>query len=65
MLAMLNERMKKITAVDMSLVKFSAFFFSIIVVKLFPALLNINYPLLIILVLACGAKPFYSFWLKK
>lgn len=65
MLAMLKERIKRITLVDISLVKLSAFFFGILIVKLFPELLNINYPTLIILMLVCGVKPFHSFWLKK
>lgn len=65
MRSMLNERIKRLTVVDMSLVKLSAFFFGIIIVKLFPALLNIRYLVLLILVIACGAKPFYSVWFKK
>lgn len=65
MFTMLNERMKKITALDMSLVKLSVFFFAIIIVKLLPGLLDINYPILIILTLACGIKPLYNFWIKK
>lgn len=61
----LNERMKKITTIDMSLIKLSVFFFAIIIVKLCPYLTNINYPTLILIVLACGAKPLYNFWIKK
>lgn len=62
---MLSERIKKMTIVDMSLVKLSAFFFGIIIVKLFPVLLNISYFVLVILVIACGAKPLYVVWFKK
>lgn len=65
MLRILNEKIKKLTVVDVSLVKLSAFFFAIIIVKLFPLLLNLSYPVLIIIVVACGAKPFYSVWFKK
>ncbi len=61
----LNEKIKKLTVVDMSLVKFSAFFFGIFIVKLFPVLLNMSYLILIILIVACGAKPFYRVWFKK
>ena len=60
-----NERIKKMTVMDIGLVKFAAFFFAIIIVKLFPQLLKINYAVLIVLVLACGAKPLYKFWIKK
>jgi hypothetical protein len=53
------------TVVDISLVKLSAFCFAIIIVKLFPALLNISYPVLIVLVLALGARPLYKTWFEK
>lgn len=61
----LNEQVKKVTVFDISCVKLSVFFASIIVVKFFPQLLNINYLLLIILMLACAAKPVYTIWMKK
>jgi hypothetical protein len=53
------------TVADISLVKLAAFFFAVIIAKLFPVLLNISYSVLIILVLACGAKPFYKVWFQK
>ena len=62
---MLNERMKKMTVVDISLIKLSVFFFAIIMVKLFPVLLDISYPVLIILVLLLGARPLYKTWFEK
>ncbi|MDD5561765.1 MAG: hypothetical protein PHT50_06550 [Candidatus Omnitrophica bacterium] len=65
MFKMLNEKMKKMTVIDISLVKFSSLLFGIILAKLFPGLLSLGYPLLIVLILACGAKPLYKFWLQK
>lgn len=56
---------ERMTVVDISLVKLSAFCFAIIIVKLFPALLNISYPVLIVLVLALGARPLYKTWFEK
>jgi hypothetical protein len=61
----LNERAKKLTLVDIKLVKWTVFFATIIIVKFFPQLLKIDYWVLIILMLACLAKPFYKFWIKK
>jgi hypothetical protein len=61
----MNERLKRMTVMDIGLVKFTAFFFAIIIVKLFPQLLKINYGVLIVLVLVCGIKPMYKFWIKK
>ena len=61
----MNERVKKLTVVDVSLVKWSVFFSTIIIVKFFPQLLNINYWVLILLTVACGIKPLYKFWIQK
>jgi len=61
----MNERIKKMSVIDIGLVKWSAFFFAIIIVKLFPQLLKINYLVLIVLVIACGIKPLYKFWIEK
>jgi hypothetical protein len=60
-----NEKIRKMTVMDIGLVKWSVFFFTIIIVKFFPQLLNINYVVLVVLMLACGAKPLYVFWIKK
>jgi hypothetical protein len=61
----INERSRKPTVLDIGLVKWSVFFFAIIIVKLFPQLLRINYLVLIVLMLACGIVPLYKFWVKK
>jgi len=61
----MNERIKKLTVIDIGLTKWSVFFATIIVVKIFPQLLNIGYTLLIILMLALAAKPLYAMWFKK
>ena len=42
----LNDRVKGLTVVDIGLTKGAVFFATIIIVKLFPQLLGINYPLL-------------------
>jgi len=61
----MNEKIKKMTVMDIGLVKWSVFFFTIIIVKFFPQLLKINYTVLIVLMLVCGARPLYKFWIKK
>ncbi len=61
----LNERVKKMTVVDIGMVKLSVFFFTIIIVKLIPGLLNISHPVLTILVIASAALPLYDLWIKK
>ena len=61
----LNLKVEKMTVMDIGLVKLSVFFFTIIMVKFFPFILKLNYLLLIILVLACSAKPIYKTWFEK
>ena len=61
----LNERVKKLNLADIKLVKLAVFFATIIVVKLFPQLLNIDYLVLIVLMIVCAAKPFYTFWIQR
>lgn len=65
MIKYLNERIKTLTVVDIALVKWSVLFATIIIVKLFPQLLNINYVVLAILMIACMTRPLYKIWIKK
>ena len=60
-----NERVKRLSFVDIKLIKWGVFFATIIIVKLFPQLLKINYWMLIVLMVACSVKPAYRFWFKK
>jgi len=61
----LNARVKKLSFIDVKLIKWATFFAAIIVVKFFPQLLKINYPILVILMILCAAKPVYVAWIKK
>ena len=61
----LNERARKLSVVDIGLIKWSAFFGTIIIVKLFPQLARIGYPVLIMLMIAFAIKPVYVMWVKK
>lgn len=61
----MNARIKKMTVLDIGLVKWTVFFFTIIIVKFFPQLLKINYTVLFVLMVACGVKPLYKFWIKS
>lgn len=61
----MDDRVKRMTVTDIGLVKGSVFFFTIIIVKIFPQLLGLDYALLAALVIACGAKPLYVFWMKR
>jgi hypothetical protein len=58
----LNKRVKNLDALDIGLIKWSVLVFALIVIKMFPQLLNIGYLLLIIVVIALAARPAYKFW---
>lgn len=60
----LNERVRKLTVIDIGLTKWTAFFAAIIIVKLFPQLLRINFVILAALLIICAIKPMYKFWIK-
>ena len=64
MIRILNEKIKRLSVVDIGLVKLASFFFAILMVKIFPALLSLSYPVLIIVVLCLGAKPLYKMWFQ-
>lgn len=61
----MNKKIRNMTVWDIGWIKWSVFFFTIIIVKLFPQLLNISFPILIVLMIACAAKPLYKIWIKK
>ena len=61
----MNEKVQTMTLFDIGLIKWSVLFATIIIVKIFPQLLNINYIVLFVLSIACAAKPVYKFWIKK
>jgi len=65
MIKYLNERTKTLDVWDLVLTKWSVLFATIIIVKLFPQLLNISYVVLVILMIICMARPVYKFYFKK
>ncbi|MBU0686538.1 MAG: hypothetical protein KKB81_01610 [Candidatus Margulisbacteria bacterium] len=60
-----NERVKKLNIWDIGLTKATVFFATIVIVKLLPVLLKIDYPILIVLAVLCAIIPLYSFWFRK
>jgi len=60
----LNERVRKLTVIDIGLTKWAVFFAAIIIVKFFPQLLRINFVILAVLLIICAIKPTYKFWIK-
>lgn len=65
MLEKLNKMVKKLTVIDIWLTKWSVLFATIIIVKIFPQILRMHYPILIILLILCSVKPIYDLLFKK
>ena len=61
----MSERVKRLGFLDVAFIKFSVFFATIIIVKIFPQLLNLSILSLLILVVGFAILPFYKFWFKK
>jgi len=61
----LNQKVKKLSVLDIGLIKWSVLFATLIIAKLFPVVLNISYPILITLLVLSIIKPLYVFWFKK
>ena len=53
------------TAVDIGLIKWSALVAGILIAKLIPRLVTVDYRVLVGLVVVLAAKPVYVFWIKK
>lgn len=61
----LGQRVKNLSLVDISLIKVAVFFATLIIVKIFPGLTDLSYPVLISFVIITAIRPFYVFWFKK
>jgi len=61
----MNQRVKKLSFFDVKLVKWAAIFFTLIIVKLIPEIMNVNIWWFVGLCILCTIKPFYVYWIKK
>ena len=57
-----NERVKRFTIFDMMLVKLAVFAATVVIIKLFPDLLNVRGLVYLIIAIVCSIKPFITFW---
>lgn len=61
----IEEGVRRLDVLDVGLIKWSVFFMTILIVKIFPQLLKISYPVLTVLAVVCAARPLYKFLVKK
>lgn len=64
MLEDLDKKVKNLDTLDIALTKWAAIVAGIILIKLFPQLLNIGWLVLIIILVALAARPAYRFFGK-
>jgi len=64
-LKIMNERVKKLSIIDLKLAQGGAMFLVIILVKLIPEIMNINIWWFVTLLVICVIKPLYVCWIKK
>ena len=60
-----DERAKTLGIVDLKLVQLGMIFFTLIIVSLFPQILNVDIGWFIALFVLCIIRPFYSFFFRK
>jgi hypothetical protein len=60
-----NERVRKLTIVDLKLLQFTAVFVALIIVKLIPQIMEINIWWFVVLAIIFGLRPVYVFCFKK
>lgn len=61
----IGQRVRKLSLVDIGLIKTAVFFATLIIAKIFPGLMRLSYPVLISFVIITAVRPFYVFWFKK
>ena len=60
----LNQRVKNLDVFDVKLAQLTAMFFTLIIVKLIPEIMNISIWWFVGLAILSTMKPFYAFWFK-
>ncbi len=65
LLEYMNQRIKKFSIFDEKLAQAAAIFFALILVKLYPRILDVNIWWFVILLIICAIKPLYVFYIKK
>ena len=65
MIKYFNSRVKMLNIFDLKLLQATTMLFAVIIVKLFPRILEIDARWLIVLLILCLVKPLYVFYFKR
>ena len=60
-----NSRVRKMTIFDVKLVQGAAIFFALVIVKIFPTILNINIWWFVVLAVLFAIRPVWVFFIRK
>ena len=60
-----NQRVSKLSIIDVKLAQWCAIFLTLIIVKIIPEIMSINIWWFIGLLILCAIKPMYSFFVKN
>jgi hypothetical protein len=60
-----DKRARTLGIIDLKLVQAAMIFFTLIIAKLFPRILNIDIWWFVVLFVLCIIRPFYAFFLRK
>jgi len=60
-----NQRVKKFSIIDLKLAQGTAIFFSLVIIKLLPQIMNLSIWWFVGLLVVFGIKPCYVFFFKK
>ena len=61
----MNRRIKKFGILDEKLAQLAAIFFALIIVKLYPQILDVSVWWFVVLLIITAIKPLYVFYIKK
>jgi len=60
-----NNRVKRLTIFDIKLIQLTAIFVALIIVKIFPCIMDISIWWFVVLLLISSVRPMYLFFIKK
>ena len=61
----MNKRVKKMDWVDIAMIKWSCIAFGVLLVILFPVILDVNMYYFVAITVVLAVRPLYNFYLKK
>ena len=58
----MNQRVKRLSLIDVKLAQGAAMFFALVIAKLIHQIMNLSIWWFVVLLIICAIKPIYVFW---